>query len=113
MREYVIIMPRTAGYACEWLRTALLDTYGGYTEHEATGAWKDPTGAVIFDHNAVFTVATDHEHALEAFQSMARIAGRIGDQQSVYLRDGYGNVEFVEILSAPHYQEMEDAIEEA
>ena len=96
MREYVIILPRTANYACEWLRTSLLDQFGGYTEHEATGAWKDPTGAVIFDDNAVFTVATDIPTAGQAFQSLARIAGRIGDQQCVYLRDGDGNVEFVD-----------------
>ena len=97
MREYVIILPRTANYACEWLRTSLLHQFGGYTEHEATGAWKDPTGAVIFDDNAVFTVATDRVlYTMRDLRVMARRAGLIGDQQCVYLRDSDGNVEFVD-----------------
>ena len=93
MREYTIIMPRDAGYACEWLRSQFLDQFGGYTEHEATGAWKDATGAVVYDDNAVFTVASDAPNAAQSFRSLARIAGRIGEQDCVYFRPPSGEVD--------------------
>jgi hypothetical protein len=94
MREHTIIMPRDAGFACEWLRSRFLDAFGGYTEHEATGAWKDPTGAVIYDHNSVFTVAAGDRDDL--MRSIAKMAGRIGEQQSVYYRDPLGDVHFID-----------------
>ena len=115
MKEFTIIMPRDAGFAAEWLRTQFLDNFGGYTEHEATGAWKDPTGVVIFDHNAVFTVAVDDpgKHA-ETFRQMARTAGRMGEQQSVYLKLPSGGVEFIDTADkvpdgADYQREMADS----
>ena len=99
MREYVIILPRTEAYACEWLRTQLLDLFGGYTEHEATGAWRAPNDEVIYDDNSVFTVATDRLDAMTEFRHLALTAGRIGNQQSVYLKSPEGLVEFVEVTA--------------
>ena len=114
MKEFTIIMPRDAGFAAEWLRTQFLDNFGGYTEHEATGAWRDPTGVVIFDHNAVFTVATDRLDAVTEFRHLALTAGRIGNQQSVYLKSPEGLVEFIDTADmvpdgADYQREMADS----
>ncbi len=98
MREAVIILPRTYKHATLSLREGLLDTFGGYTEHEADGVWRDPTtGKVYVDHNSVFTVAVDDDdgrHMID-LRNLAMAAGTQAKQISVYLRGFDGNVEFV------------------
>ena len=98
MREAVIILPRVNAFATKYMRHTLLDTFGGYTEHKATGAWRDPAdGRVYKDHNGVFTVGVDDvtgEH-MPALRNIAMQAGEMAGQISVYLKGFDGNVEFV------------------
>lgn len=94
MREAQIIMPRDNAQAIAHLRLRLLDTFGGYTQHEATGAWKAPDGKVHYDHHHVFTIAYEHT-SFEVVRSIAREIGREADQQCVYVRNWFGEVELV------------------
>lgn len=104
MREAQIIMPRDNSQAIAHLRLRLLDIFGGYTQHEATGAWRAPDGAVHYDNHLVFTVASDgilwngHNFWLgprEELRSICRDIGREAHQQCVYLRGFDGEVELV------------------
>ena len=104
MREAQIIMPRDCAQAIAHLRTRLLDTFGGYTQHEATGAWRAPDGKVHYDHHHVFTVASDgvwndqrtYQHGMNCLRAICRDIGREADQQCVYLRGFDGEVGFVD-----------------
>ena len=115
MREFTIILPRDIPSASTNLRTTLLDAFGGYTEHEATGAWRDEfTGKVYYDHNSVFTVGAFVEHTAK-IREIAAQAGREAKQESVYIRMPDGAVEFVKcgtlnVLATTHYQDMEEAV---
>ena len=99
MREAVIIMPRDNPQASAHLRLLLLDRFGGYTQHEAAGAWRDPAGKVLHDHHNVFTVACDVTFAdverMQQLRVIAAAAGREANQQCVYLRGFNGVVELV------------------
>ena len=97
MREAQIILPQTmtAQPAIE-LRKALLATFGGYTEHAATGAWRDPATEIVHrDHHTVFTVAGEpwqwHEVA-----GAAITAGRMAKQVCIYVRDFDGFIHFLD-----------------
>lgn len=98
MREAVIILPRANASATATLRARLLAAFGGYTEHKARGAWRDPdTGKIHFDNSSVFAVAVDDEnggHMLN-IRDMAMEAGKLAGQISVYVKGFDGNVEFV------------------
>ena len=96
MREAQIIMPRDCAQAIAHLRTRLLDTFGGYTQHEATGAWRAPDGKAHYDHHHVFTVADiATPYDLNCLRAICRDIGREADQQCVYLRGFDGEVELV------------------
>lgn len=110
MREACIILPRVSPRATESLQEGLLNRFGGFTEHDAIGAWRDPaTNKVHLDHNSVFTIAiddTDGMHMLD-LRDLAMAAGEAAGQISVYLRGFDGNVEFVNCAptverEAPH-----------
>jgi hypothetical protein len=98
IREASIILPRVHKEATFSLREGLLDRFGGYTEHEADGAWRDPqTGIVHIDYNSVFTIAVDDDdgsHMLD-LRDLAMNAGTQAGQISVYVRGFDGHVEFV------------------
>ena len=98
MREAQLIMPRDCAQAIAHLRTRLLDAFGGYTQHEATGAWRVQDGKVLYDHHHVFTVASDQGNMTEdtaTLRAICRNIGREADQQCVYLRGFDGEVELV------------------
>ena len=118
MREFTIMLPRVNGRASTNLRTRLLDNFGGYTEHEATGAWRDDnTGKVYYDHNSVFTVGVlpTHPGLYGLIREIAAQAGQEAQQVSVYIKMPDGNAELVycgviNTLSTTHYQDMEEAV---
>jgi hypothetical protein len=100
MREAQIIMPRDNAQAMARLRLRLLDAFGGYTQHDAIGAWRAPDGKVRYDHLYVFTVACaeppGRTHLLrDTCRDICRDIGREADQQCVYLRGFDGEVELV------------------
>ena len=103
MREAQLIMPRDCAQAIAHLRTRLLDAFGGYTQHEATGAWRAQDGKVLYDHHHVFTVASDGvwndqgnmTEDTATLRAICRNIGREADQQCVYLRGFDGEVELV------------------
>jgi hypothetical protein len=80
------------------LQRHLLDYFGGYTEHHAIGAWRDPaTGKVYHDNSAVFTVAVEATNAssMRALTHMAKTCGALAGQICVYVRGFDGEVELI------------------
>ena len=97
MREAQIILPQTmtAQPAIE-LRKALLATFGGYTEHVATGAWRDPATEIVHrDHHTVFTVAGEPRQWHE-LAGAAIAVGRMAKQVCIYARDFDGFIHFLD-----------------
>jgi len=100
MREATIILPFTMTAEPHiLLRKRLLATFGGYTEHEASGTWIDPAGVEHRDRSLVFTIAV-RERPFDCsylnLTQFAREAGRLARQQCVYVRGFDGEVEFID-----------------
>ena len=97
MREAQIILPQTmtAQPAIE-LRKGLLALFGGYTEHEATGAWVDPaTGKIYRDHSTVFSIAGEQFQWAELLPLIKRV-GAMAKQICIYATDFESEVHFID-----------------
>ena len=97
MREAQIILSNVSPFATTALRVRLRDTFGGYTQHIASGVWRDPATNIVHDDiNHVFTVAAElPDLAMAKLREIAREAGRASNQVCVYLKGFDGEVEFV------------------
>lgn len=84
--------------AHDLLRDRMLSKFGGYTESRAVGAWMDQmTGLVIRDVSQRFDVAVERNSANErALRHMAREAGELAHQQSVFVVMPTGEAGFVD-----------------
>lgn len=114
MREAVIVLPRVHKDATEYLRTELLEAFGGYTEHEADGVWRDPADRKVYvDHNSIFTIGADEDNTgldMLTIRNLAMFAGQKAGQISVYVRGFDGAVEFVNCVRvSAKYEDMAHA----
>lgn len=85
------------------LRNMLLDSFGGFTESDARGAWRDPADSKLYVEPVTrFDVACEDNSESES--SLRRIAAhmaREARQVCIFLVLPSGSVEFVEAESVP------------
>ena len=104
--EAKIIVPKVynngnpvAGKDLNSFRDMLLDFFGGFTETNVRGAWKDPkTGTVYRENNLLFIVALSDTLIERAkLRGLARAMGTRFGQKSVYIAFNSGvSVEFLD-----------------
>lgn len=70
--------------AHDFIEYALLNTFGGYTQTMANGAWKDDDGAIYRDESYVYEVAIEPTPlAIAKFRDIATNAGQLAGQLAV------------------------------
>lgn len=84
--------------AWDALETFLASTFGGYTEHDARGAWVSDDGTLMRDVSHVYTVDTDiaAESAETIFDGLAAWVADVWAQESVYVTSSPLNQTFVQ-----------------
>lgn len=87
MNRYQIVVPKLKGdgtpYEPCWLEASLVTRLGGFTKHDATGAW-GVHDSICYDNNIVYTV--DTEVNADAFiKSVAEEVKSEAAQEEVYV----------------------------
>lgn len=102
MREAKIILPladvpvRVHGR----LRLSLTSAFGGVTETEGTGAWRDAMGKVQIEPVRVYTVAMEPTVANDIhLDEIALTAGKAAKQAAVYVTHASGEVVIFDLLA--------------
>lgn len=67
------------------LETFLAATFGGYSEHDARGAWIGDDGTLYHDVSHVYTVDTDITDASVILDGLAAWVADVWSQDCVYL----------------------------
>mgnify|MGYP000665839876 CR=1 FL=1 len=87
-------LPHTARQAgLEALRSALLSRFGGFTEIEGRGQWRDDTGTVHVEKCTIFDVIAETITGTDLCDALSRANGHL--QQSTYLININGHAEFI------------------
>ena len=85
------------------IKKVLLDTFGGYTCHEATGAWKDPATLHVYeDPSEVFSIAGNWTIPANVarLRALCELSAEIMRQECIYMQTPKG-VEFVQPRAMP------------
>ena len=105
MREAVIILPcydnrnNPTTYAHAMLADGLMEDFGGFTEQNVTGRWKDAdTGREYRDASILYTVAASaNESNWKRFEARAIQACKDAEQIALYVRGFDGIARLVKL----------------
>jgi hypothetical protein len=103
MRIATIILPThdnagaSLGAEADALRNMLLDSFGGFTESDTRGAWRDPaTRKVYVEPSTRFDIACeDSARTRVALLDIARHMARVARQECIFLAYPSGEVDFI------------------
>lgn len=104
MREVKFILPSVGDVtdkAHAWLTDQLVDNFGGYTATESIGSWRSPSGAMVHECGTTYVVAIEGRGALSQFPRFREIAlqaGRMAEQEAVYIVGPTGDAEIVSLV---------------
>jgi hypothetical protein len=103
MQEALLIVPNADndGASLAALRDSIAsqmcDAFGGVTENDAQGLWKDDSGKVYSEPvTRLVSAADDTQANVAELESLARQVLHDGKQKAVYLRLPNGQVEIIE-----------------
>jgi hypothetical protein len=97
-QTWQIVIPQSARAAVAHIEAELLSLAGGYTRSLAMGAWRNGGGdsererVIVFEVSLSPTVFGSNSGVTPDYvmERLAQAAGRIGEQEAVYVRDGDG-----------------------
>lgn len=102
MREVKFILPVHSSAPSsdpehQFVRKALVEAFGGFTAYESLGGWQSrSTGDVITERGITYVVAIDPDDFLR-FRNIATQAGRMANQEAVYIVGPDGEAEIVSL----------------
>lgn len=78
------------------LRLDMVENFGGFTAIPGNGGWQNDAGKLFFEPVTVYHVAMDEtEENAQRWRMLARHAATMGAQESVFITQANGMVEFV------------------
>lgn len=107
LREAKIILPTKADprrpetqgdldRAHIWLKTILIDTFGGVSIYHGEGAWRADNGQIVDEPHKAYVVAVKNTaEARRRLEEIAKTVTRMGYQDCVYFRAPNGSVMFL------------------
>jgi hypothetical protein len=102
-REASLILPKADNQGEDlfivhaMLRDSLLKAFGGFSQYEISGEWRDSTSGITYDDASFkYVIAARWNEGLrERLFSIAREYCRAAEQETVYVCDDSGEVHFV------------------
>ena len=104
LKEHVIHFPTHANDGTRFpkhlsilFQARLLEEFGGFTKHDAKGAWRDPEGGKIHRESMIrYIVATDTHTGTDRLIHLAKWVCTLVNQKCVYVVTPDRGVLFVE-----------------
>ena len=107
LREARIILPYDTGdgeadrKAHAFMAEQLTKHFGGFTVFSGQGAWAKDEKTIVYDEVKIYDVAAQvQRHPEDQLRRIAREAGMLLDQDSVYIRYADGKVDIIELRIA-------------